>query len=45
MIHFVKPFKGDYFHILPCFVICADDEEVYIKLAWFKWQIGFVKYK
>lgn len=44
MIRFVKPFKGDYFHILPCFAICVDSEEIYIKLAWFKWQMGFVKY-
>lgn len=45
MIHFIKPFKGGYFHILPCFAVCVDDEEIYIKFAWFKWQMGFVKYR
>jgi hypothetical protein len=29
MIRFIKPFKGDYFHILPCFAVCVSTEEMY----------------
>lgn len=37
--------KGDYFYIFPSISFLNDEEGLYVKFSWFKWNVGFYKKK
>lgn len=41
----VTTWKGDYFYILPSLSYLYDEEGLYVKFSWFRWNIGFMSNK